>query len=830
MLTKRIFISHSSADKDQFVRPLVALIGPDRVEYDEETFEDARRNEEEILAALERSTHFVVLISDISLDSKWVARELAEARRRINERRLESIIAVRISDQVALTDSRIPEWLVEDYNIVQITNVRKIADLIRLRIDESIQLARASQGLKTEVFTGRNALLEDFENRMASVTDPPPKLIVASGWNDVGRATFLERAFVKTNLVRSELFCPIVPLGEDCSIEDLILRLGELGITSQVSAPEVTKLSLAQKLELLRDIIFSIRKSRYLPIICDDRCIFDAGGRPAKWIAESVASLEDRPVLGITTTRRPELKNNESLRRSCYTIAIPELSVKERKTLFVTLLRKMNVELGADDLKSFSVLFSGYPEQVYYAADFVQELGARRTLMERSREITEFADTRAKAVLEEFKGDQISSDILLLLSRFEYVDLDLLVRLVDHPECAAKISILIDKGACNLLGLDGQFVRLNDLARPVIRRIAPKALSWERQKTLKAKVREAARHPGDFDNGFLAYALPEVLADKNVESAESWILPSYTISMVKRLSNQSSKIDRAIELCDRLLERGQLESRIELSARYFLCICLAKKRDTRFHRELQVVRTVDLPTAHFLKGFWLRRGGRLDEAQKEIDKVKDEPRFRDRVEVETLTMLITKEHYDEAFDLAYEKFVLKNMNPYIIRLCFIATMNSSSWQDRVDVLQDLLAAYDNCIGEKVESFRLLSEAEFAAIVQNDSVQSFNLTDQAIEEEPDARYGYETGCKCAIHFHDHEKWCYYFEGFCRFEKAMSRINFMRMSIWDVAFKGDKRRVDLLMDGKLAQLGPEDLVARFRAHVHDWMVADEQQRAH
>ena len=73
----KAFLSHSSADKERFVR-IVAdkLKNKMGIHYDEYTFEAGNKTIDEIFIGLEKTDLFVFFISEDSLKSEWVKKEI----------------------------------------------------------------------------------------------------------------------------------------------------------------------------------------------------------------------------------------------------------------------------------------------------------------------------------------------------------------------------------------------------------------------------------------------------------------------------------------------------------------------------------------------------------------------------------------------------------------------------------------------------------------------------------------------------------------------------------------------------------------------------------
>ncbi len=79
----KCFLSHSSSDKEHYVRPLFNELkrsGSERIIYDEMTFEEGMKTIDEINVYLNETSLFVIFLSNASLDSDWVKYELCKAK------------------------------------------------------------------------------------------------------------------------------------------------------------------------------------------------------------------------------------------------------------------------------------------------------------------------------------------------------------------------------------------------------------------------------------------------------------------------------------------------------------------------------------------------------------------------------------------------------------------------------------------------------------------------------------------------------------------------------------------------------------------------------
>ena len=76
----KCFLSHSSKDKERYIRVVAENLRTDATLFDEITFEKGMMNIEEIHHALNDTSLFVIFLSGHSLDSDWVKEELTYAK------------------------------------------------------------------------------------------------------------------------------------------------------------------------------------------------------------------------------------------------------------------------------------------------------------------------------------------------------------------------------------------------------------------------------------------------------------------------------------------------------------------------------------------------------------------------------------------------------------------------------------------------------------------------------------------------------------------------------------------------------------------------------
>ena len=232
---QKIFLSHSSADKERYVRQvadkLIKHFGEESVIFDEITFQEGRKTIEEIDEMLDTTDLFVIFCSNKSLNSEWVQHELFRAGELWNENRLKQICPIIIEPSIKYDDERIPDWMQKNYNLQYISQPTKAARIIQQRMIEVSFEKHPRLKERQEIFVGRNEQISLFEERMDDFEQDKPICVVASGMNDVGRKALLKQCIVKSNIKKISYPFPVLNLNYAESIEDFILKLSDFGFS-----------------------------------------------------------------------------------------------------------------------------------------------------------------------------------------------------------------------------------------------------------------------------------------------------------------------------------------------------------------------------------------------------------------------------------------------------------------------------------------------------------------------------------------------------------------------------------------------------------------------
>ncbi len=295
----KAFLSHSSKDKLSYVKIVAEKIGLDNIHYDEFTFEKGEKSLDEILLALDSTDIFVLFISNASLDSDWVKREINEANHRLEKKEIDKIYPIIIEDGITFEDTRIPDWLKEEYNIKPIRKPTVAARNILQKLTELSWVKHPQLEERHNLCIGRNQELESFEQRVDDFLIDKPSTIFISGLNGIGRRTFLNEALYKTRLKKKSYKASLIYLDSNSSIEDFILKLNDLGILDL--GDDVLSLSdktMEYKINLVIKVLDELFDSKEIVYVFDDGCLVNHQRSIAEWFVKIIEKIDYKhPIL-----------------------------------------------------------------------------------------------------------------------------------------------------------------------------------------------------------------------------------------------------------------------------------------------------------------------------------------------------------------------------------------------------------------------------------------------------------------------------------------------------------------------------------------------------
>jgi hypothetical protein len=269
----KAFLSHSSKEKP-LVERIATQLGRNNCHIDSLTFEAGRQTLEEIFKGLESTDIFVLFISENSLESEWVKREISEAKNLLDRQIIDRIFPLIVDSKITYRDPRIPEWIRKPYNIRILDNEVLILKKIKQFLRESNFKKYSHLKEQSELFIGRHELIQEFERKLINIENTKPTCIIASSYFEgIGRRTFVKNGLVKTGII-DKWYDPVsVPISSKESIEDFIYKLNFVRPNSDIFTHDFAKESLENKIQLAIDCIKMFVENDEVIFIIDDGSI-----------------------------------------------------------------------------------------------------------------------------------------------------------------------------------------------------------------------------------------------------------------------------------------------------------------------------------------------------------------------------------------------------------------------------------------------------------------------------------------------------------------------------------------------------------------------------
>lgn len=735
----KCFLSHSSKDKKSFVKVVAEKVGIANCIYDEYTFEEGMRPLDEIMKGLNESDLFVIFISETALNSDWVQLEITEAKKLFDSKKIYRIFPLVIDEKVHYTDSRIPDWMRDEYNLKNISRPVIAARRIRQRLREISWKIHPDLKKKNQIFVGRNSLINDFEERIDDFDLLKPTCIIASGVPSIGRRSLIEHCSVKTNLFDDTYRPPYIYLNSEESIEDLILKIYDLGFSKEQNLSDFMSKTVQDKIKLSIDLTADIHKSKEVIFIIDNGCIITFEREICDWFVEIIDAIGHSELLTfcVISRFRPNFRQTRNL-DNLYCINVPELNYKERKGLLKRYSISEGLELSKDDLNYFSKLLSGYPEQVYFVVHEIQDEGLEFA-KKNTYLIVEYNTLKVQILLKKWDDDEEVIEFLRLLSEFDFISHELVYQIVGHEDVYIKaIESFRGLSVVELIGANKEYIRVVDNVRDYIKRQRinlKKEYATKLDEHVKGFLDTYKNEEKDLSD-FL-YSLKTGLKN-GAPIDEKYLIPSHFLKTIKELYDQERKYNEVVILADRVINSNQyLDLSFLRNVRYYLCLALARLRDPRCVQEAHAFTG---PQLNFILGFYYRLKGRYSDAIVKLNAALDaRPEFaRARRELVLVYQYIGE--YELAFELAKRNYENDKANPYHIQAylnCLLKDIEGRA--KNLAIIESLLSTLENIQSDTSHEMYLTARAEFLAFHLGREADAIDHINEAKRLYPDVIY-------------------------------------------------------------------------------------------
>lgn len=766
----KIFLSHSSKDKP-YVSYIAEHLGKDKCVYDAMCFEAGMKNLDEIFREMGKTSIFVIFISENSLESPWVKKELAIADERLNHdsKKFLQIFPIIIDPAISHNDSRIPDFLKTgfgSYNIKVITSnivaYRKIKNLQRKHVLENDLLLQKIDNC----FYGRDEEISSFKKAFDSREGI--KVLVASGIMGIGRKSYLLQCLKQSELIEKYYVPPVISLNGFASIEDVIVKLSEIGF-GRYSLEKVTTLpDMNSKIDVLTSTLKSIQDYREQVVIYDDGCLINRQGELIYWFEKAIASIRNEATIIIASRY---MVNMYCLRKnpSIFAQSVSALSYLEWLGLMRVYAQNNNIELTLDDRVYFKDILTGYPPQIIYCVDMMKNTSVEE-VKENSRQIIDAFSPKVTEMLESVFPKEIKEDaygLLAFASWYGIVPGDLLNIVLEIKENYKKaFSLFKSLTICRYLGINNEYVEVNPVISDYIQRNRYK-LPADINKVLQQRLGEFNRNIEETENTVTEdfedlkyYLKANIIADQEIP--ERFMYSTLYLSSIYELYN-NQKYKHVISLVEKLKEVGAFERYdrpIQTRIQEYYCRSLAREADMKFYDEVEFfVQENDgknINQYNFLRGFMYRNNSEYDKALERYKRVlENQPKHKSAMR-EIVIVYRGLEDYESAYEYAKINYLRESDNLYQIQPYFeilIRKLRQDRTTEEKQYMDEMLQTIRRINATKPSTTYYEILGQYVAYEENDSVRALAILDEGLRKFPESSYIIKAMFDCCEIAHD-----------------------------------------------------------------------------
>lgn len=740
----KAFLSHSSKDKD-IVRKVARQLGNKNSVLDEISFELGTRTLEQIFSELESSDIFVLFISDASLNSPWVKKEINRAKSHLSEDIIDRIIPIIIDKNINYADIRIPKWIGKPYNLKFINNEVIILNKIRQALKEvNFKKNKFNQEIEKN-FVGRNTEMQKFEDDINNLDNWIPTYIVAySYFEGIGRRTFIKNALRKYNLIEYLDTPTSITIDAKESLENFIYKLNAIDKEEGILKYDFSSMLLEEKIQVAVDLVKQFMDYKELIFIIDEGGIVLPNNNIVDWFKNIVNHeyFNNNLVFCVIAKYRPGEANLRKEKKSLV-YRIPELSQPETKNLFQRLLKIYQLEnISRDDKEFFINKLNGVPSQIIYAINLIEinPHEAKKSI----QNIVEFSDRFSYTILDHLNNNPSAYQLAVLLSTNEIFSIELINQIFgDNEETSEALQKLYDLSLFNFVFGGYEYVKLNPTLSDFINRSKIK-LNAEYRNRLTEIGRQSMKK--DLDNMIVEdYSQFMITLHQMLEDGESipkkFFIPSLIIQNVIKEYDKGN-YQYVIKICSQLLENQNYDSQIIWETEYRLTLAYARTKNDRFFDHISYFKNeANNLDYYFLLGFYHRNKGNKAKALEYFESALLSYSEHSRTKREIVNIYLSQGKYQDALELARQNYEKRQTNIYHIHSYFICLVRRQIpfTDSTILILQKLMNAVKISPDVKADDILRCMHGEFAFYVKGDFDKANELLLEAINLNDNKSY-------------------------------------------------------------------------------------------
>lgn len=716
----RAFLSHSSKDK-VFVESVAAGLRAGTYELDSATFEYGALNGAAISSTLARCNIFVVFVSKNSINSPFVAFEVALAQELYANGKMHKLLFF-CTDESSFNEID-ERW--KSFNIVRRVYSSKA---VSRQILSALVEDGARESANSHLFVGRSEEIDEIKDRIIDPEKAPPKALLVSGNQGVGRRTFMRNVFQRT-FPEVQRLIPEFPISQIDGYDEIYRKLVDhyevdkplVALAKQFEA--FAARSDEDKAQAIADIITKAQHAREAIIFRDDGGILLENGGIRPPIAAPIARLSPLPfpALILVTERTPPI-NERRLLPEVAIQPLKSLPSPEMRQLIGLQLRSISVEYSNEDLASFVELSDGHPFNARFIVENVKAYGVKPVIANPNDLIT-WKNRRTAEYLNSLTFTDEEKYVLGLLRQFPSLEFGILASSsrFEETKIADAVSTLIDK---HIVEVSSGIYYVAPPLRGSVERNKIFDLS---QVDLKAALSSIATNFRSVDDGPVSVSFVDsgVLAALQSDTElhpqfSAFLLPSHLLWLARRRYD-SRKFDESLRLSTEALKSlGRLSLEGKNEAGRLHCLAAARLDDeAAFQFGLQILRGLPsepwiVSNLEFLQGFLARLNGQLPKAeahQREAIRLRPASFAAAR---ELASICLVRGNFSDAEKFARQAYEIAPDNPFVIDVLTSALISAyrAGKQSALVEVERLLAKLDHVGRDGNRSFFETRSAEY----------------------------------------------------------------------------------------------------------------------
>ena len=742
----KAFLSHSSAQKT-FVRSVIKTLGVDNCFIDEHTFENGMPTIEEIYKAIGKSNIFVFFISEESITSDWVKEELSNVRDYVDNGDIQFLPLI-IDDRVLHSDARIKPWIRKDYNLQLYRNpilaARRIKEEIRNKAWEKYPDLRN----KSLLFQGRDEEMSFLKKEYYNGNMENRRCLVISGFPPgVGRKRLIEE-YIKTQLapLKSSSYEPIVIELNEGSIEDLIFQLNDIVLVyTNEELLAINAKPKNKKVDVAVELINEVYKSKEYCIIRDNGACVLSDGRFSDWFCDILQS-EDLPhCITLFLASSHFLNPRTALRYpSVISLNLNPLKRESVRVLFYAYASNNDLCVSSDYDKIIAKI-PGMPSYIFRVADLMKIYSNFNKMSSEVDALLYGEEKSFVPIINKIKEKEISFNILVLLSNFEFISIDIveqvLKKLGKDDLLYEALDCIYSYGLYERIGGNGKYIRINAVVADYLNRNRIE-LDSSYKRALHAVLKDVISK-GQYSDDLSGYLIGIQEAIKsNIKGIDrKYLIPSFTLKVIID-EYKEKQYGRVVALSRRFLEDCIVYyDEIVRSVRYWLCMALCRLQNDDFFSEVD---NFSGYSKEFLLGFYYRCKKNYSQAYihykaaLERSKADNDKGYVAKAKHEIVIVLLKLNDYITALSEAEDNYNRQSTNKYHVEAFFNCLIRNSNPDSAL--LRKLLKEFEQlAIDVRTNTMYKTMCLEYDYYVNHDNCVLSKLRTLVKQADKDIRY-------------------------------------------------------------------------------------------